>query len=74
LDYEKAYDRVNRSKLWSTLGRYKLPVNLLNSIKASYNNTSITIKMGKCVNGTPFVSIKGYDKAEDSPHCCLICI
>jgi hypothetical protein len=60
LDCEKAYDRVKRSKLWSTLGRYKLPVNLLNSINALYNNTSITIKIGnRTVNGTPFVVNRG---------------
>jgi sorting nexin-29 len=75
LDYEKAYERVNRSKLWSTLGRYKLPVNLLNNIKSLYNNTSITIKIGnRTVNGTPFVVNEGYDEAVDSPHCCSICI
>jgi hypothetical protein len=46
LDCEKAYDKVKSSKLCSILGRYKVPVNVLNGIKALYNNTSFTIKMG----------------------------
>jgi hypothetical protein len=38
----------------------KLPANLLISIKAFYNNTSITIKMGnRTVNGTSFVVNRG---------------
>jgi hypothetical protein len=60
LDHEKSYDRVNRSKLWSSLERDKLPVNLFNSIKALYNKISVTINMGnRTAHGTSFVVNRG---------------
>jgi hypothetical protein len=36
LGYEKAYDRVDRCKLWNILIEYGLPLNLVNAIKSLY--------------------------------------
>ena len=43
IDYEKAYDKVNRDKLWEMLDN-KIPDYLLNTIKCIYRNTNIRIK------------------------------
>ena len=42
-DYEKAYDNVNRDKLWEMMDN-KIPDYLLNTIKCIYRNTKIRIK------------------------------
>jgi hypothetical protein len=41
LDYETAYDRVDRCKLWNILIEYLIPLNLVNAIKSLYDNTTI---------------------------------
>jgi hypothetical protein len=41
LEYEKTYDRVNRSKLWDILNGYRLPTDLVNAVKSIYDNTNI---------------------------------
>jgi hypothetical protein len=43
LDYEKAYDGVNRQKLWEILKSYGAPKSLLTAIKSLYE--IITIKI-----------------------------
>ena len=43
IDYEKAYDKVNRDKLWEMMDN-KIPNYLLNTIKCIYRNTKIRIK------------------------------
>jgi len=43
IDYEKAYDNVNRDKLWEMIDN-KIPNYLLNKIKCIYRNTKIRIK------------------------------
>jgi hypothetical protein len=43
IDYEKAYDNVNRDKLWEMMDN-KIPNYLLNTIKSIYRNTKIRIK------------------------------
>ena len=43
LDYEKAYDNVNRDKLWEMMDN-KIPNYLLNTIKCIYGNTKVRIK------------------------------
>ena len=43
IDYEKAYDNVNRDKLWEMMDN-KIPNYLLNTIKCIYRNTKIRIK------------------------------
>ena len=42
-DYKKAYDNVNRDKLWEMMDN-KIPNYLLNTIKYIYRNTKIRIK------------------------------
>jgi sorting nexin-29 len=54
LDYEKAYDRVDRYKLWNILTEYGLPLNLVNAIKSLYDNASKMFnKENKDITGTP---------------------
>ena len=43
IDYEKAYDNVNRDKLWEMMDN-KIPNYLLNTMKCIYRNTKIRIK------------------------------
>jgi hypothetical protein len=43
VDYEKAYDNVNRDKL-SKMMENKIPNYLLNTIKNVYRNTKVRIK------------------------------
>ena len=43
IDYEKAYDNVNRDKLREMMNN-KIPNYLLNTIKCIYRNTKIRIK------------------------------
>jgi len=43
IDYEKAYDNVNRDKLWEIMDN-KFPNYLLNKIQYIYMNTKIRIK------------------------------
>jgi sorting nexin-29 len=42
IDYEKAYDNVNRDKLWEMMGN-KIPNYLLNTIKCIYRSTKVRI-------------------------------
>ena len=43
IDYEKAYDNVNKDKLWEMMDN-KIPNYLLNTIKCIYRNTKVRIK------------------------------
>ena len=43
IDYKKAYDNMNRDKLWEMMDN-KIPNYLLNTIKCIYRNTKIRIK------------------------------
>jgi len=43
VDYEKAYDNVNRDKLWE-MGDNKIPKYLLNTLKCIYRNTKVRTK------------------------------
>jgi hypothetical protein len=43
IDYEKAYDNVDRDKLWEMKGN-KIPNYLLNTIQCIYRSTKIIIK------------------------------
>jgi hypothetical protein len=46
VDYEKAYDNVNRDKLWEIMEN-KVPNYLLNKIKSIYRNTKVRIKFNE---------------------------
>ena len=50
IDYEKAYDNVNRDKLWEMMDN-KIPNYLLNIIKCIYRNTKIRIKFNGGIFG-----------------------
>jgi hypothetical protein len=43
VEYEKAYDNVNREKLWEMMEN-NVPNYLLNTIKSIYRNTKVRIK------------------------------
>jgi hypothetical protein len=43
IDYEKAYDNMNRDKLWEVMDN-KIPNYLLNTLKCIYRNTKVRIK------------------------------
>ena len=51
IDYEKAYDNVNRDKLWEIMDN-KIPDYLLNTIKCIYRNTKIRIKFNDGISLT----------------------
>ena len=43
IDYEKAFDRVDRQKLWMIMRKRGIPEHLIQVIKELYNNTQICI-------------------------------
>ena len=46
IDYEKAFDRVNRCTLWDILETYGIPQHLIRSIQSLYINNKIKIRCG----------------------------
>jgi hypothetical protein len=44
VDYEKAYDNLNRRKLWQILREENIPTQLLKAIQSLYQNSNIHIK------------------------------
>lgn len=44
VDFEKAFDRVNRNKLWEIMTRKGYPLHLIESIKCLYKNSRVMIK------------------------------
>ena len=49
IDYENAYDNVNRDKLWEMMD-IKIPNYLLNKIKCIYRNTKIRVKFNDAIS------------------------
>lgn len=47
IDYEKAFDRVLRTKMWEILERRGYPKRIINVIKSLYKETEIVIKLGE---------------------------
>ena len=45
IDLEKAYDRVNRAKLFSILPDYEIPTKIIWLIEEMYDGTRIKIKL-----------------------------
>ena len=43
IDYKKAYDNMNRDKLWEVMNN-KIPNYILNTIKCIHRNTKVRIK------------------------------
>lgn len=46
IDYEKAFDRVNRELLWQILQKRGYPLHLIEVIKSLYHKTSINLQVG----------------------------
>ena len=46
LDLSKAYNRVNRTKLWNKLAKLNTPKYIIDSIKSTYENHTETYKIG----------------------------
>lgn len=46
IDYEKAFDRVDRTLLWNIMERRGYPLSLINAIKNLYEDTAIIINTG----------------------------
>jgi len=55
IDYEKAYDNVNRDKLWEVMDN-KISKYLLNTMKCIYRNTNIRIKFNGGVSGPTHIN------------------
>ena len=47
VDKEKAFDKVNRDKLWQILEMYNVQGQLLDSIRAIYANSMSTVRTSK---------------------------
>jgi len=58
IDYEKAYDNVNRGKLWEIMDN-KIPNYLLNTIKCIYRNTKVRIKFNDGNFSEPIYTKRG---------------
>ena len=43
LDLEKAFDKISRNKMFLSLERLNIPSDLLNAIKAIYNNPTFQV-------------------------------
>ena len=50
LDMSKAFDRVNRSKLWSTLHNLGVHPQLIQAIKSTYSNPTSRIQIGNFIS------------------------
>ena len=44
IDQEKAFDRVDRNKMWKILSRYGVPEHLVNLCKSLYTNSQCTVR------------------------------
>jgi len=55
IDYDKAYDNVNRDKLWEMMDN-KIPNYLLNEIKCIYRNTKVRIKFNDGISEPVYIN------------------
>jgi len=55
INYEKAYDNVNRDKLWEMMDN-KTPNYLLNRIKCIYRNTKVRIKFNDGISEPIYIN------------------
>jgi hypothetical protein len=75
IDYEKAYDRVNRQKLWKILENYGVPKNLLNAMRSFYEITTIKIKLDYGKTTEAFEVIQGLRQSCGlSPLLFILCL
>jgi len=61
VDFQKAYNRVPREKLWGVLWEYGVDGRLLLALKSLYSCSEICIHVGK-VNSQPFTVGVGLNK------------
>jgi hypothetical protein len=59
IDYEKAFDRVNRQKLWEILPRKGTPMHTVQVIKSLYKETLICVDMGNKVGNKRMTTNQG---------------
>jgi hypothetical protein len=59
VDYEKAYDSLNRGKLWQILRDEGLPTQLLKATTSLYQNSKISIKYNDGQISEPINTNKG---------------
>ena len=65
IDYEKAYDNVNRDKLWEMMDN-KIPNYLLHTIKCIYRNMKIRIKFNGGISEP--IHINNRSKTDVASH------
>jgi hypothetical protein len=58
IDYEKAYDNINRHKLWEILENYNIHKHLIEATKSIYNNTKLRMKLRNNIS-RPIETSKG---------------
>jgi hypothetical protein len=46
IDYNKAFDRVDRNKLWNILQQRGYPVHFIQAVQSLYNETKVIIQSG----------------------------
>ena len=56
LDLEKAFDRVNRNRLWQILNWRSTHYHLIEAIKSPYKNTSVQIDTGRKILEKIYIS------------------
>jgi hypothetical protein len=51
IDYEKAFDSIDRSKIWSCLSKLKISPEVVNRIKYTYEITTNCVKTNMGITG-----------------------
>jgi hypothetical protein len=59
IEYEKAYDNLNREKLWQILREEDIPTQLLKAIQSLYKISKICIKYNEGQTSEPINTNKG---------------
>lgn len=50
VDFKKAYDSIDRIKLFQTLVEFEVPAKLINLIKIAVNNIRLSVKVQKSIS------------------------
>jgi hypothetical protein len=51
VDLEKAYDRVNQSKLWEVLEEYGVEMDLIRAVKSMYDGSKACVRVNGMLSG-----------------------
>jgi len=65
VDYEKAFDSINRGTLWKQLSHYGIPTKLVSLIKNSYEGTGCRVIHSEQLT-------KHFEVKTGVRHCCLM--